>query len=153
VASRIGKLLAGIFSPTKPDQVLTLETKGIPLALFTSYYLNCPLLVARRSHRAAEGPYLCVNYLTGSGSRTETMYLPRRSIAQGSKILIIDDFMRAGGSVLGMTQLVCEFAARVVGTGILLATIEPKRKLVDEYSALLALGADRINVIWGDKHD
>lgn len=154
VTARISRLFAAMFSPLEPTQVLTLETKGIPLALFTAYYLHCPLLIARRTNRVTEGPSVSTNYLTGSGRRIETMFLPKRSLGLGSRVLIIDDFMKAGGSTLGLTQLVQEFDAVVVGIGIFIATREPADKLVKNYSALLELdnsdGKESIKVVWGD---
>ena len=67
------------------------------------------------------------------------MSLPRRALAAGSKVLVIDDFMKAGGTARGMIDLANEVGAKVVGTGVLIATNEPEKKLVDEYLALLIL--------------
>jgi purine operon repressor len=53
--------------------------------------------------------------------------------------LIIDDFMKAGGTARGMIDLAHEFDAEVVGLGVLVATEEPSQKLVDDYQALLIL--------------
>lgn len=77
------------------------------------------------------------------------MFLPKRSLAAGSNVLIIDDFMKAGGSALGLEHLVKEFDARVVGTGVLIATGQPVDKLVSKYSSLLTLNPDEtISVTW-----
>ena len=43
------------------------------------------------------------------------MSLARRNLPEGSKVLIIDDFMKAGGTVQGMKDLLHEFNAEVVG--------------------------------------
>lgn len=153
VTAPLGRVFAALFAPLEPTQVLTLETKGIPLALFTAHSLNCPLLIARRTNRVTEGPAVSTNYLTGSARRIETMFLPRRSLARGSRVLVIDDFMKAGGAALGLSQLVKEFEANVVGTGVLIATRAPASKLVADYSSLLELVAcdetgTVIKVLW-----
>ena len=157
VASAIGRLFAGVFSSSQPNCVLTLETKGIPIALFTAHYLNCPLLVARRNNRVTEGPTVSTNYLTGSARRIETMFLPRRSLNADSRVLIIDDFMKAGGAARGLAQLVGEFDAAVVGTGVMAVTREPAQKLVSDYVALLELdlsqeGQVHARIVGGDKN-
>jgi len=54
-------------------------------------------------------------------------------------VLIIDDFMKAGGTAQGMADLVREVGAVVAGTGVLVATAEPAEKLVEEYLPLLIL--------------
>ena len=89
--------------------------------------------------KVTEGSSVSINYVTGSSKRIQTMSLPKRAIYPGSKILIIDDFMKAGGTAKGMIDLACEVGGVVVGIGVLVATATPEPKLVDDYSALLTL--------------
>jgi len=49
------------------------------------------------------------------------MTLTKRAIPQNAKVLIIDDFMKAGGTAKGLTELVHEMNGKVVGTGVLVA--------------------------------
>ncbi len=139
VLRMVGKMFAKLFAPLSPDVVLTVETKGIALAVATAEYLNCPFVVARRDHKWSEGPSVSTNYVSGSDRRIQTMSLSRRSIPVGSRVLIIDDFMKAGGTVKGMTALIEEFSAQVVGTGVFMATTEPCEKLVSSYRSLFSL--------------
>ena len=67
------------------------------------------------------------------------MSVPRRAIPSGAKVLVIDDFMKAGGTARGMHDLAAEVGAQVVGTGVLVATAVPEQKLVEDYRALLIL--------------
>ena len=53
----------------QPDFVLTMETKGIPIALMTARMLNVPLVIARRDSRAYEGSAVKINYIAGGGKR------------------------------------------------------------------------------------
>ena len=69
----------------------------------------------------------------------ETMSLPRRAIDNGQRVLIVDDFMRAGGSVKGLCDLMREFNVTVEGVAVLVATKQPERKLVEGYRSLLTL--------------
>jgi purine operon repressor len=67
------------------------------------------------------------------------MSLARRALPTGAKVLIIDDFMKAGGTAKGMADLMKEFKAEVLGMGVLVDTKEPENKLVDSYLGLLEL--------------
>ena len=134
-----GKMFAKIFAASSPDVVLTVETKGIPLAVMAAQYLNCQFVVARRDHKWTEGSSVSTNYISGSDRRVQTMSLSKRSMKEGARVLIIDDFMKAGGTVRGMTALAREFSAQVVGTGVFMATAEPSEKLVSDYMSLLSL--------------
>lgn len=139
VASEVGEIFATCFRPCKPDYVVTVETKGVPLALFTAYYLGIPLLVARREQRVTEGSTVSIAYVSGSSRRLQTMSLNRRSLSAGAKIVVMDDFMKAGGTAKGMHELIADFKAEVVGTGVLMETSEPGEKLIDKYTSLLVL--------------
>ncbi len=139
VLRKVGVLFAQRFAGEAPDVVLTVETKGIPLAVVTSQALNCPFLIARRDHRVTEGSSVSVNYVSGSDRRIQTMSLSRRTLKQGAKVLIVDDFMKAGGTVKAMKGLMGEFDALVVGVGIFMETAEPEDKLVSDYISLFSL--------------
>lgn len=127
------------FAPLAPDFILTIETKGIPLALMTARAFNVPLVIARQGSKVTEGSAVSINYLTGSAKRIQTMSVSRRALPSGSRILVIDDFMKAGGTARGLVDLAAEVGSTVVGTGVLIATAEPEKKLVDEYTSLLML--------------
>ena len=139
-ARAMGEILAAQYYDRKPHFVLTMETKGIPIALMTARMLDVPLVIARRDSRAYEGSAVKINYIAGGGSeRIETMALARRAVQPGQRALIIDDFMKGGGTLRGMVDLMKEFLAEVVGVGVMIATATPERKRVDGAKALLIL--------------
>lgn len=147
---RYAQLFAHCFADRQPNVVLTVETRGIPLAYATARYLGVPLAVARKElplpveslimrQERSEGPTMNINYVSGSNQRVQTMALPRRSLPQSARALIIDDFMRAGGTARGLEQLMSEFGAVTVGCGVLVTTALPAKKLVHEFLALACL--------------
>lgn len=141
-AARIGDIFAAIFYESRPSIVLTVETKGIPIALMTARALGIPLAVARREAGVTEGPALGLNYLSGTARRIGTMSLARRAVPEGSRVLIIDDFLKGGGTARGLLDLVREFDAEATGVGVLIETREPTEKLVADYTSLLCLDQD-----------
>ena len=145
IAQELGNILAMPYYDEAPDFVLTMETKGIPIALMTARALNVPLVIARRDSRAYEGSAVKINYIAGGGSdRIETMALARRAVRAGQKALIVDDFMKGGGTLQGMVDMMREFQAEVVGVCVMIATAEPQEKRVRGAKSLLILdGFDR----------
>lgn len=95
-----------------------METKGIPVALMTAHALGIPLVIARRSSKVYEGSAVNINYVSGSSGHIETMSLSRRAVQEGQRALIIDDFIKAGGTAKGMIDLMHEFNVTVVGLGL-----------------------------------
>lgn len=135
----IGEIFASKYMEENIDYVITIETKGIPLALMTANYLNIPLVIVRDENKITEGSTVSMNYVSGSTGKIRTMYVSKRAIKQGSNVLIIDDFMKGGGTAKGLVQLMKEFNATVKGIGILVATSAPEKKLVDNYFPLIIL--------------
>jgi purine operon repressor len=141
IINDIGRIFATAFRDRPIDVVMTVETKGIPLAYSTATYLNLPVVIVRRDPKVTEGSSVSINYVSGSNKRIYTMTLARRALKPRSNVLIIDDFMRAGGTVRGMMDLLQEFDATVQGVGVLVESgdINQEEQLVHEYSSLAKL--------------
>lgn len=139
VVSKIGKIFASNIDYTDADYVVTMETKGIPMALMTSKAMNLPLVIIRKDIKVSEGPTLSMTYLSGHSSKVESMSLPRKALKPNSKVIIIDDFMRGGGTIKGMVDLMNEFGAEVIGTGVFISTMKPTEKMVKDYISLIEL--------------
>lgn len=118
---------------------MTVATKGIPIAYSVAGYLNVPVVIVRKDNKVTEGSTVSINYASGSSNRIQTMSLAKRSLDKGSNVLIIDDFMKAGGTINGMMNLLEEFNANVAGIGVLLEDEGVDERLVDEYVSLLKL--------------
>lgn len=138
-AACIGEAFATIFRDAGVEVVTTVETKGIPLAMMTARALGVPLVTCRRSSRVTEGSSISVTYVSGSSRQIETMSVAKRAMAPGSRALFIDDFLKGGGTARGMAELMAEFGAEFVGTGVLVATRKPEQKLVDDFVPLVWL--------------
>lgn len=139
IIHRIGEVFASQFNYKNVDYVITVETKGIPLAMMVAKAMNLPLVILRRDSKVTEGSTVSINYVSGSSGKIQRMSLSRRAIKPGSRVIIIDDFMKAGGTAKGMIDMMKEFDAEVEGTGVLIATKTPEQKLINDYKALLIL--------------
>ena len=141
IASKIGKIFASNIDYSEADYVVTMETKGIPMALMTAKAMNLPLVIIRKDIKVSEGPTLSMTYVSGK-SKVESMSLPRKALKPGSKVILIDDFMRGGGTIKGMMNLMSEFGAEVIGSGVFISTTTPEDKMVQDYISLIQLDVD-----------
>jgi purine operon repressor len=139
IVQKVGRMIASVYASAKIDVVVTVATKGIPLAYAVARQLNAPVVIVRRDNKVTEGPTVSINYVSGSTKRIQTMVLSKRSLAEGSKVLIVDDFMKAGGTVMGMISLLEEFNAVVAGIAVLVEAEKINERLVDEYLSLIQL--------------
>lgn len=140
IAKRVATVFARKFQEFNADYIATIETKGIPIATMTAHMLNLPMIIIRREAKISEGSTLSINYFSGSSDRIQKMSVSKRAVVPGAKAIIIDDFIRAGGSVKGIHDILGEFDMKIAGTGIVIASEEPEKKKIDNYCALLYLG-------------
>jgi len=145
-ARDVARVFAKHFAATDADVVVTVETKGIGIALFTAELLNLPLAVIRREAKITEGSTLSINYFSGSSDRIQTMSLSKRALKPGAKALLIDDFMRGGGSIDGMKEMLAEFDATVAGVGVFIAAGKFPKGFRDDVYCLLKVDDSNDNM-------
>lgn len=152
VLRQIGRLIATQYLSDEVDAVMTVATKGIPIAQSISEYLNVPFVIARHDSQITEGSTVSVNYVSGSSSRIEKMALSKRSLAPGARVLIVDDFMKGGGTLGGMQSLVKEFDATVAGVAVFAEGAFEGERVVPNYTSLLRIHAtnDHVDVTPGN---
>lgn len=136
----IGRVFASVFSSKDIDVVVTVATKGIPLAYAVASFLAVPVVIVRRDPKVTEGSSVSINYVSGSSRKIQTMVLPKRSLQEGANVCIIDDFMKAGGTITGMMNLLEEFEADVKAIGVLAeADDEEEERVVEDYTSLVKI--------------
>ncbi len=138
IVNRMGEIIASEYAEHEPDFVLTMETKGIPVAFATANALGIPLVIARHSSKVYEGSAVNINYVSGSGS-IETMSLSRRAVRESQHALIVDDFLKGGGTAKGMVELMREFNVTVAGMAFVMATVSPEKKRISGEKSLMTL--------------
>ena len=136
---QIGQLIATKYAYSNVDYVMTIETKGIAIAQAVSRFLNVPFVMVRRRPKITEGSTISVNYVASSSERVEKMELAKRLLPEGSNVLIVDDFMKGGGTLTGMEELVKEFKGTVAGMCVLCETKYASQKVVDDYQSLIKI--------------
>lgn len=138
---RIGKVFASAFGDTEIDVIMTVATKGISIAHAIARHLNVPVVIVRRDSKVTEGSTVSINYVSGSTRRIQTMVLSKRSMKSGKRVLITDDFMKAGGTMAGMKNLLEEFDCELAGIAVLVEAEHAEEVLVDDYLSLVKLHA------------
>lgn len=137
ITKKAAKIFLRLFLEHEVDYIATVEAKGIALASFVAQYFNKPLVVARNGSKFTEGSTVNISYISGTTGKIETMTMAKKAIKKGSKVLFIDDFMRGGGTVRGMRDLMSEFESVLIGVGVLIATRDKKSIDIDFKSLLL----------------
>ena len=147
IIGKAGVILSSCFKQLDIDYVITVETKGIPLAYEVAKNLGVQLVIARRDTQVTEGPTMSINYVSGSSGRLQQMSLSKKSMKTNSKCIFIDDFMKGGGTALGIKALLKEFNSELVGIGVLVDNNGVDKKLIDNYVSIVELNSVDSNLI------
>ncbi len=138
ICKTVGNLFASVIDYKEADCVVTIEAKGIPIGVMTAQAMNLPLVIVRKNARITEGPSLAINYMSSTNGTIQSMALPRRAIKKGAKVILVDDFMRAGGTFKGMEDLMREFDARVIAKAVFIE-LRTEKKTTTNYFSLMTL--------------
>lgn len=139
IISKAGVILSTFYYNREIDYVVTVETKGIPLAYEVSKNLGIPLIIIRKDSKITEGSTITINYVSGTSGKIQQMSLSKKLMRNKSKCIFIDDFLRGGGTAQGIKDLLSEFESELVGIGVLIDNIGVKNKRVDEYLTIVDL--------------
>jgi len=119
-----GKELARRFESTHVTRVLTAEISGIGPALMTALALGVPTVYARK-HKPITMPDTV--FLTTTPSHTKgvevNLMVSPEYLARGERVLIIDDFLASGQTILGLVRLAQTAGSTVVGIGAVIEKI------------------------------
>jgi len=115
-----GRELARRFRDIGATKVLTAEISGIAPALTTALHLGLPVVYARKS-KPITMPDQVFLTLTPSHTkgRTVELIISPEYLAGGERVLIIDDFLASGATILGLVRLAQSAGAQIVGVGAL----------------------------------
>jgi len=115
-----GKEFASRFKEIGATKVLTAEISGIAPALMTAFHMGLPVVYARK-HKPITMPdqvFLTLSPSHTKGRMVELIISPEY-LAGGERVLIIDDFLATGATILGLVKLAQTAGAKVVGVGAL----------------------------------
>lgn len=116
-----GQEFARVFKDVGATRVLTCEISGIAPALATAYALGVPVVYARKSKPVTMPDTV---FLTTAPSHTkqrevEIMASPEY-LKPGERVLIIDDFLATGQTILALVRITRAAGAEIVGIGALI---------------------------------
>ena len=116
-----GAEFARLFANLGATRILTAEISGIAPALATAMHLKLQVVYARKTKPITmpDQVYLTVAPSHTKGRMVELIVSPEY-LAKGERVLIIDDFLASGATILGLARLARTAGANLVGIGTLI---------------------------------
>ncbi|MGQ0549215.1 MAG: xanthine phosphoribosyltransferase [Armatimonadota bacterium] len=116
-----GRELARRFAPARATKVLTAEISGIAPAFCTSLAMGVPLVYARKQKPITMPDQI---YLTLAPSHTKglnvELIVSPEYLGAAERVVIIDDFLATGQTILALARLAKAAGATIVGIGVVI---------------------------------
>jgi xanthine phosphoribosyltransferase len=116
-----GQELARLFAGINASKILTAEISGIAPAVATGKYLKIPVVYARKTKPITMPDQILLSLAPShtKGRMVELMVSPE-FLGAGEKVLIIDDFLASGQTIMGLVKLAETAGSSIVGIGALI---------------------------------
>ncbi|WP_455715133.1 xanthine phosphoribosyltransferase [Anaerosporobacter sp.] len=117
----IGKEFKRRFEGEEITKILTIEASGIAIACIAAKYFNVPVLFAKKSKtKNIAGEVYTSKVESFTHGKVYDIIVSKEFLLKEDKVLIIDDFLANGHALIGLSKLVKDAGATVVGAGIVI---------------------------------
>ena len=116
---QIAKAFKERFDLTGLTVVLTAEASGIALAAICAEEFGVPMLYAKKAKSDnIEGGLYHSEIYSYTYKKKVTLLVSRQWLGPNDRVLIIDDFLANGEALKGLSQIVSEAGASLIGIGV-----------------------------------
>ena len=117
----IGKEFKRRFEGEKIDKILTVEASGIGIACIAAQYFKVPVVFAKKNHtKNIAGEVYTQSVRSFTHGRVYDIMVSKDFLHRGERVLIIDDFLANGCALIGLSELLKDAGAEIVGAGIVI---------------------------------
>ncbi|MEM6282744.1 MAG: xanthine phosphoribosyltransferase [Chloroflexota bacterium] len=154
---QIGEEFARLFEDIDIDRILTAEISGIAPAISTGMILGVPVVYARKKKPITmAGPVFLETAPSHTKGDQVNLLVSAEFMHPGENVLIIDDFLATGATLLAMARIIKSAGANLVGVGCVVEKSfeSGRQKLLDAgYTDIpIEALATIINMANGDIH-
>lgn len=128
--------MADIVRPWKPDVLAAIDARGFLVAAPLAIPLNCGSIMIRKSGKL---PGKVKSHSYGLEYGTDTIEIQDDAVQPGQRVVILDDLLATGGTLMAAAQLIRSSGGNVVGAAALieLSFLKGRAKLDMPFAALL----------------
>ena len=130
----MGKEMAARFANTQVDRILTVEISGIAPAVMTGLAMNVPVVYARKLKPITmSGPVFLETAPSHTKGGEVSLLVSAEFLHAGERVLIIDDFLASGKTLMALARMIKSADAILAGVGVVVEkSFEGGRALMAE---------------------
>ena len=116
-----GKEFYRLFGDSGITKILTIEASGIGIACLTALGFGVPVLFAKKAKSAnVTGRIYCSKVHSYTHGNDSNVFVSQDYLLPTDRVLIIDDFLAKGSALEGLSDIVNQSGATLVGAGVLI---------------------------------
>ena len=117
----IGREFKRLFAGEEITKILTIEASGIGIACIVAQCFGVPVLFAKKNKtKNIAGDVYTSKVESFTHGRVYDIIVAKEFLGPGDRVLIIDDFLANGAALMGLSKLVEDAGATLVGAGIVI---------------------------------
>lgn len=117
----IGKEFKRRFSDAEVNKILTIEASGIGIACVTAEYFHVPVVFAKKTKtKNIAGDVYTTKVESFTHGTVYDIIVSKEFLGAGDRVLVIDDFLANGKALEGLTALIRDSGAELVGAGVVI---------------------------------
>lgn len=115
----MGKEIARLYEGVSVNKILTIETSGIPIAFAAAFYMNVPVVFAKKNKSGNISDDFYLTKVTSFTKKTEyDVIVSKEYLSKEDKVLIVDDFLAKGNALLGLIDIIKQAKAELSGCAV-----------------------------------
>jgi xanthine phosphoribosyltransferase len=119
--NEIGREFYRLFGDSGVTKILTIEASGIGIACVTAQYFHVPVVFAKKNQtKNIDGGVYTTQVESFTHGRVYDIRVAKEFLRPGDRVLLIDDFLANGKALMGLSQLVKDAGAALVGAGVVI---------------------------------
>ncbi|KSV60042.1 xanthine phosphoribosyltransferase [Acetivibrio ethanolgignens] len=116
-----GKEFKKRFADCDINKILTIEASGIGVACIVAQYFDVPVVFAKKNQtKNIAGDTYTSRVESFTHGKVYDILVSKEYLRPEDKVLLIDDFLANGAALLGLSKLVKDSGATLVGAGIVI---------------------------------
>lgn len=119
--AEFGKEFKNRFKDEEINKILTIEASGIGIACIVAQSFNVPVVFAKKTKtKNIAGEVYTTKIESFTHNKIYDIIVSKKFLNKNDRVLIIDDFLANGCALLGLSQLVSDSGATLIGAGIVI---------------------------------
>lgn len=115
----MGKEIARLYKNEKITKIFTIESSGIAIAMAAALEMDVPFVFAKKNKSANVGDDVYSSRVHSfTHNNTYDAVVAKEFLSKEDSVLIVDDFLARGHALRGLTDMVKQSGARLVGAAV-----------------------------------